>query len=70
MAGGSKKGQYDIVDQAEDVVRAYIKRYFCYDKKTSKKGKAYDLTEKRLIITTLILCIALAVLVTLLFLWF
>ncbi len=70
MANRSENGQSDIVDQAEDVVRAYIERYFKCDKKTAAKKNAADFLETRLLITIAAISTILVALITLLFVWF
>ena len=79
MAGRSESGQFDIVSQAEEVVEAYIARYFNFEpgnaqrqrqnSKVRMRGKM-DSMEKGLLMTAAVGCLLLTGLITLLFLYF
>lgn len=42
MAKNSKRGQMDIVDQAQEVVRAYMEQYFSYEHSGSGDDSGYS----------------------------
>ncbi len=64
MADKSKNEQYDIVAQAEDVLKVYIKRYFDLNRRyESKKVKTHPPKNKKfltVIVTSLIVAVIIA----------
>lgn len=60
MPDKRKDGQYDIVEQAEDVLRAYVKRYYAYEQKLLAKRKREKQYQNRLLISAVIAAAALS----------
>ena len=79
MSGRSENGQFDVVTQAEEVVEAYIARYFSFDSEKPRqngrdtqryhRGKIEPL-EKSLLFVAGIGLLILSGLITLLVLYF
>ena len=59
MADKSKKEQYDIVEQAEDVLKLYIKRCFDVNRRFRNKKPKSNIKKKTIIISAIISCFSL-----------